>query len=112
MSFDNYSQDDLRDFADKNRMNKRIKKKDKGILHNIHHSIHINRKVHGKVIINPYEGHWTPEIRAEVIGELTRIRDTYTLRMYRTESQIHDERIVEIGHMNSLGISILSYLKM
>jgi hypothetical protein len=96
MSFDNFTQDELRNFADHNRMKKEIQKKDKSILHNIAHSIHNNRKVRGKEQVNPYEGNWSPETRMDVIEELSRIRDKYKLRVYRTKDTLFNERSIKL----------------
>ena len=96
MSFDEFTQDELRNFADHNRMTKNMQKKDKSILHNIAHSIHNNRKVRGKELVNPYEGIWSPEIHMEVIKELSIIRDKYTLRVYRTKDTVFNERSIEL----------------
>jgi hypothetical protein len=108
MSFGDFCQDELRNFADNNRMTKNIQKKDKSILHNIAHSIHNNRKIRGKELVNPYEGIWSTEIRMEVIKELSRIRDKYKLRVYRTKDTVFNEKnkALEEEYKNKVSFSI------
>ena len=94
MSFDSLSQIEIEMYANFHRMDKKLSKNDRDILHNIIHSRHPDRIVYGVLIKNPYAGIWTDEIRDDIIKQLERIRDKYNLRVYENEQNIKTKNII------------------
>ena len=93
MSFDDFSQREIENFAQDYRMDKdKINSKDRKILHYIAHSRHRDQKGNK----NPYRGIWDDELRLEINKELERIRDTYNLRMYETEKNKSHKLICDL----------------
>ena len=84
MSFDDFSQREIENFAQDYRMDKdKINSKDRKILHYIAHSRHPDQKGNK----NPYRGIWDDELRLEINKELERIMDAYNLRVYENSDQ-------------------------
>jgi len=93
MSFDDFSQREIENFAQDYRMEKaKINSKDRKILNYIAHSRHRDQKGNK----NPYRGIWDDELRIEINKELERIRDTYKLRMYETEKNKSHKLICDL----------------
>lgn len=93
MSFDEFTQREIENFAQDYRMDKdKINSKDRTILHYIAHSRHPDQKGNK----NPYRGIWDDELRLEINKELIRIRDTYKLRMYETEKKKSHKLICDL----------------
>jgi len=91
MSFDEFSQREIENFAQDYRMEKaKINSKDRKILNYIAHSRHRDQKGNK----NPYRGIWDDELRLEINKELERIRDTYNLRVYENSDKKKSHKLI------------------
>ena len=91
MSFDEFSQREIENFAQDYRMEKaKINSKDRKILNYIAHSRHRDQKGNK----NPYRGIWDDELRIEINKELERIRDTYDLRVYENLDKKEKNKLI------------------